>query len=166
MSARTIDKTLQNAALRRTATRRRVLVTGTIALASVAGIVALVGGAWRRAPITGHTPLQLGVVAVAGASVAVADTIIKRAAATSLSLSAALTHPLLLLAMLLYGVQIVLVAYVFVQRWDLSTVGLAQMIIYATTVIFVGLLLFQERLTLTHGVGLALALVAALLMST
>jgi len=157
----------QHESVRRGGTSLRPFGVGAVALAGLSGIAALVGrgGDWRRVTILGHPPVQLGIVVLAGISVAVADTLIKRAAVSSLSLSAALAHPLVLLALALYGLQILLCAYVFVQHWDLSTVGLAQMVVYAATVIVGGLLLFQERLTLAHGVGLALALIAALLMN-
>lgn len=142
--------------------RRRLLLVRAMVLSGAAGTVALIG--WRRAFATGHIPAQIGLVAVAGASVAVADILIKREAATSLSTSAALSHPLLLLAVALYELQIVLVTYVFVQRWNLSTVGLTQVIVYAVTIVFVGAFLFQERISAAQGVGLALAVVAAFLM--
>ena len=71
----------------------------------------------------------------------------------------------MLLAVALYVLQIVLVAYVFVKHWDLSTLGFSQMIVYAATVLLVGIIIFQERITLAQGLGLALALAGALLMS-
>lgn len=120
---------------------------------------------WRRSSVTVHTPVQIGLVAVAGASIAIADTLIKRAAAVSTSFSGALAHPMMFLAVALYVLQIVLVAYIFVKHRDLSTLGFSQMIVYAATVLFVGIIIFQERITLAQGLGLALALAGALLMS-
>jgi drug/metabolite transporter (DMT)-like permease len=149
--------------LRMEMTPRRVLVSGGIALGGAAATLALVG--WRRSSVLVHTPVQIGLVALAGACVAVADTLIKRVAATSASFSAALSHPMMLLAVALYLLQILLVAYVFVMHWDFSTVGFSQMVVYGATVVFVGTIIFQERLTLAHWLGLALALAAALLMS-
>jgi drug/metabolite transporter (DMT)-like permease len=151
------------AALRREIPTRRVLFAGAIALAGATATLVLVG--WRRSSVMVHTPLQIGLVAVAGASIAIADTLIKRAAAVSTSFSDALTHPMMVLAVALYVLQIVLVAYIFVTHWELSTLGFSQMIVYAATVLFAGMIIFQERITLAQGVGLALALAGALLMS-
>ena len=151
------------AALRKEIPLRRALFAGAIALASATATLILAG--WRRSSVTVHTPVQIGVVAVAGASLAIADTLIKRAAAVSTSFSGVLAHPMTALAVALYGLQIVLVAYVFVKQWDLSTLGFSQIIVYAATVLFVGIIIFQERLTLAQGLGLALALAGALLMS-
>lgn len=140
-----------------------MLVAGTLALVGGGATVAAIGV--RRSSINAHTLMQMGLVALAGASVAVADVLIKRAAANSGSFSAALSHPMMLVALALYVVQIVLFAYVFVKNWDLSLVGLSQMIVYAATVIFVGIILFQERITVAHAAGMGLALAGALLMN-
>ena len=126
-------------------------------------MLALAG--WRRSSGMMHSPVQAGLVAIAGASIAVADTLIKRAVANSSSFVAALSHPMMFLAVALYVLQIALVAYVFVNHWDFTIVGFSQMIVYAATVVLVSTSIFHDRFTLAHGAGLALALVAALLMS-
>jgi hypothetical protein len=132
---------------------RRVLVAGAIALMGGSATIAAIGV--RRSSINVHTLTQMGLIALAGASVAVADMLIKRAAVGSVSFSAVISHPMMLLALALYLVQIVLFAYVFLKNWDLSLVGLSQMIVYAATVIFVGIILFQERITVAHAAGMA-----------
>ncbi len=142
---------------------RRVLVAGAVALVGGSATVAAIGV--RRSSINVHTLTQMGLIALAGASVAVADMLIKRTAVGSVSFSAVISHPMMLLALALYLVQIVLFAYVFLKNWDLSLVGLSQMIVYAATVIFVGIILFQERITVAHAAGMGLALAGALLMN-
>jgi len=140
-----------------------VLVGGALALAGGGATIAAIGV--RRSALSAHTLTQMGLIALAGASVAVADILIKRAAAGSVSFTSTLFHPMILLAVALYVAQIVLFAYVFVKNWDLSLVGLSQMIVYAATVVFVGVILFQERVTVAHAAGMGLALLGVLLMN-
>lgn len=121
--------------------------------------------AMQRIVLRIQTPVHIAMIALAGAAVAVADVLIKRSAAQTQSFSGVVVNPLMALAIGLYLLQIALFAYVFAKRWDLSFVGLAQMIVYAATVVIIGIIVFQEKLTVTHGVGVAIALLGAILMS-
>lgn len=109
--------------------------------------------------------LQLLIILIAGACVAVADALIKRATIHANTLPEALKHPLILLVILLYLCQIVLFSYVFIKKWDLGIVGISQMVCYAAIVIISGALFFEEKLTLLHGLGMASALVGVILMN-
>jgi len=109
--------------------------------------------------------IQLLIIITAGACVAIADVLLKRAAINAHSLIDVLRHPLIIPTVLLYICQIVLFAYVFVKRWELGIVGILQMACYAAIVIISGTLFFQEKLTFTHGLGIAAALVGVILMN-
>jgi drug/metabolite transporter (DMT)-like permease len=151
----------------------RQVITGVlILLVGFAGILA--ASCWCRSALAPATPgakgpertlLQFGAIALAGAVAAVADTLIKRAATGVNNVGSLLLHPLMLLALGLYLLQIALFSYVFVRNWNLGIVGLSQMIAYAATVVVVGIVVFHERISLSHGVGLALAFIAVVLMN-
>jgi drug/metabolite transporter (DMT)-like permease len=161
------ERAVRSAASRRRASSKRHhrgLLTVAIALAAIAGAAALLW--WRRSSSMVHTPVQVGLVAVAGAAVAVADSLIKRAAGNSTSFSAALSNPMMFLAVALYILQIALIAFVFVQHWDFTLVTFSQMIMYGITVVFVSTIIFQERITPAHWAGLSLALAGAIIMSS
>jgi hypothetical protein len=161
------ERVAEGAAVRRPETSKRqyrALLTSAIALLGTAGVAALVG--WRRSSVLAQTPVQAGLVAVAGAAVAVADSLIKRAAGNSTSFSAALSSPTMILAVALYVMQIALIAFVFVQHWDFTLVTFAQMMVYGVTVVLVGTIIFQERITPAHWLGLILALAGAIIMSS
>lgn len=108
---------------------------------------------------------QLLIVLVAGASVAIADILIKRASLHATTISDALKHPLILIAIILYLCQIVLFSYVFIRKWDLGIVGIVQMVCYAAIVIVSGIVFFHEKMTLTHGIGIITALLGVILMN-
>ncbi len=108
---------------------------------------------------------QLLIIVIAGACVAVADVLIKRAAVNANSLIEVLKHPLIIPAVILYLCQIVLFAYVFVRKWELGIVGILQMVCYAAIVIISGSLFFQEKLTMTHSIGIGAALIGVILMN-
>jgi drug/metabolite transporter (DMT)-like permease len=109
--------------------------------------------------------IQITLIIIAGSSVAVADGLVKKSAFNTQNFWIALKNPLMILAVLLYVVQIVIFTYIFVKKWNLGIVGLMQMIIYAAIVIFAGIAFFQEKITPVHEAGMILALVAAVLMN-
>lgn len=96
---------------------------------------------------------------------AIADVLIKRAAANAQGFGTALFSPLIGIAVVLYMFQIALFSYIFVKRWDLSVVGFAQMFVYAATVVLIGVVIFEEKFTVSHGVGMAAALLGVILMT-
>ena len=109
--------------------------------------------------------IQVLTIIFAGACVAVADVLIKKASVDSIVFIDILRNPLIIIAIILYIVQVILFAYVFFQKWDLGIVGILQMVCYAGIVILSGILFFGEKLTLTHGLGLLLALLGVILMN-
>lgn len=108
---------------------------------------------------------QFFLVVIAGASVAIADGLVKQSAFKTHSFSVALKNPLMILAIVLYILQIVLFSYVFVKRWELGIVGLMQMVVYAAIVILLGVLFFHEKISMLQAYGMFLAFTGVLLMN-
>jgi drug/metabolite transporter (DMT)-like permease len=108
---------------------------------------------------------QALLIGAAGLSVALADLLIKRAAMGRARVADALLHPLIAVALLLYTVQVVLFAYVFVRKWQLGIVALLQMAVYAAVCVVTARIWFGERLTLTQFLGMLLAFGGAILMT-
>lgn len=109
--------------------------------------------------------IQIGFIIIAAASVAAADILIKKSAFQTQSLSTALKNPLMIIAATLYLLQIVLMSYIFVKKWDLGIVGIMQMAVFGAIIIIFGIAFFQEKITLLHGIGMALALIGAIFMN-
>jgi len=109
--------------------------------------------------------IQITLIIIAGGSVAVADGLVKKSAFNTQNFWIALKNPLMILAVMLYVVQIMIFTYIFVKKWNLGIVGIIQMMIYAAIVIFAGITFFQEKITPAHGAGMILALAAAILMN-
>ena len=109
--------------------------------------------------------LQIGVILIAGSSVAIADGLIKQSAFKTHDFWVALRDPLILLAIILYIVQVILFTYIFAKRWELGIVGLMQMAIYAVIVIALGVIFFHEKLSFIHFVGMIFALIGVALMN-
>ncbi|MBI3366099.1 hypothetical protein HY041_00525 [Candidatus Roizmanbacteria bacterium] len=109
--------------------------------------------------------LQIFIVILAGASVAIGDIFIKKSAIQTHNLIKGLINPFMMIAVSLYLLQIVLFYFIFIKKWELGIVGLMQMIVYAAIVITAGIVFFQERITFSHGIGMILALIGAILMN-
>lgn len=109
--------------------------------------------------------LQITLIIIAAGSVAVADGLVKKSAFDTENFWIALKNPLMILAVLLYLLQIIIFTYIFVKKWNLGIVGILQMMIYAALVIVAGITFFQEKITPTHGAGMILALAAAILLN-
>lgn len=107
---------------------------------------------------------QLLAVILAGTAVGVADAIIKKTAVSGNFISA-LKNPLIIVVLLLYLVQIIFFLYVFMHGWKLGILGNVQMLFYSITVVLSGFLIFGETLSLVQMAGVALALVAVILMN-
>ena len=110
-------------------------------------------------------PSNAVAIVTAGVSVAVGDLLIKKVGTVSTSMASAMVHPLMLAALCFYILQIVLFAYVFVQRWELGIVAIMQMAFYSAACVLMGRLLFGERVTFLQGLGMALAFCGAVLMN-
>ena len=99
---------------------------------------------------------QAGLILII--SVAVGDIFIKKAAAGS-SFATALLSKWVFVGVLLYILQIVLFTWMFVKGWELSIVGIMQIVFYTLIVLVAGHLFFKEQLNGLQIFGLALALV-------
>ena len=107
---------------------------------------------------------QLIAIVLAGVAIAVADVLIKKAAVTG-NFWLALKNPLIILAIILYCLQVVFLAYVFVHNWKLGIVGNLQIVFYSITVVLSGMLIFGETLSLVKVAGIGLALLSVFLMN-
>lgn len=108
--------------------------------------------------------IQLAAIMLAGLAVAVADALIKKAAASG-SFWLALKDPLIIAIIVLYLSQIVLFLYVFAMQWNLGIVGNIQMVVYSLAVVLMGFAFFGERLSAIQLVGVALGIVGVILMN-
>jgi multidrug transporter EmrE-like cation transporter len=104
------------------------------------------------------------VILLAVAAVAVADVLLKRAAAHG-NLKDALSSPWLLGAVILYALQIGLFTIAFVANWKLSIVGALQTAFYALIVLAAGVLLYDESLTRMQVVGILMTLGGVVLIN-
>lgn len=109
---------------------------------------------------------QIALILIAGSSVAIADGIIKQSAFKTHNFWVALKNPLMIWAVVLYILQVVIFTYIFVKRWELGIVGLMQMVLYAAIVIFLGVFFFNEKMSITQGIGMGLALIGVLFMNS
>jgi drug/metabolite transporter (DMT)-like permease len=108
--------------------------------------------------------LQITLVLVSALMIGVADAIIKKAAAVN-SLTLALRDPWLLLACLLYLIQIGMIVYIFVHKGDLVIYGNIFIIFYSITTALLGVLIFKEHLSAVQILGILLALTGAVLIN-
>jgi drug/metabolite transporter (DMT)-like permease len=96
------------------------------------------------------------IIILAVIAVAVADVLLKKAAAQG-NLGSALSSPWLWCAIGLYFLQIIFFTIAFVAGWKLSIIGALQTALYALVVLAAGLLLYQESLTRLQVIGVLLA---------
>jgi drug/metabolite transporter (DMT)-like permease len=108
--------------------------------------------------------IQAIIVILAGISVAIADTLIKKVAINN-SFYDTLKNPLMIGIVLLYVLQIVLFAYVFVKGWKLGIVGVMQMVAYSIFVILTGLFIFKETFSIHQYMGIILAISGVVLIN-
>jgi len=109
--------------------------------------------------------IQAGAVLLAVMAVAIADVLIKKAA-TGGTLWSALRSPWLLGAVGLYLFQIVVFTITFHAGWKLSIIGILQTALYALIVLSAGVLFFHESLTRSQMIGVLLAIVGVVLMTS
>jgi drug/metabolite transporter (DMT)-like permease len=108
--------------------------------------------------------VDLGLLGAAIIAVAVADVLLKKAAAAG-NFEQALKSPFLWGAVLLYLFQIVFFVYAFVAGWKLSSVGIMQTVLYVLIVLGAGVLLYRETLTPMQMAGAALAIGGIVLLN-
>ena len=109
--------------------------------------------------------LEIGLIILAAISVGVADVLIREEAVSANTLLKAIENPLTILIILLYGIQILVFSFLFVQKAQLGIVGIMQTALYAVIIIASGILFFREKITLIHMIGVSCGLLGAILMN-
>jgi drug/metabolite transporter (DMT)-like permease len=107
---------------------------------------------------------QIFIVLVSTVIVGVADMLIKKVASVH-SFAMAIRNPWVIVAFLLYLIQVAMIVYIFVRKGDLVIYGNIFIIFYAITTALLGLLVFKERLSITQIIGIVLAVVGAILIN-
>lgn len=109
--------------------------------------------------------VQILLIIIAVTSVAIGDVFIKQATHQATFMQA-MTSKWMLIAVLLYLVQIVLFCWMFVRGWELSIVGSMQTVLYATVILGSGALIFKEQIQPIQYLGIALAYVGVFIINT
>jgi drug/metabolite transporter (DMT)-like permease len=109
--------------------------------------------------------LEIGLIIIAVVAVGIADVLTKKVAFNVNSFSVAIKNPLMLAVIALYLVQVLVFLYVFVKKAELGVVGIIQTALYAIIVIGSGIFFFKERVHLTQGIGMAIAILGVVLMN-
>lgn len=105
---------------------------------------------------------QFVLILIAVLSVAIADVCIKKAAEIG-TFPAVFFNWWMLAGIILYLLQIVLFAWMFLNGWNLSIVGSLQIVCYAAVVIGAGFFIFKEQITPLQLTGIILAFIGVLL---
>lgn len=109
-------------------------------------------------------PFQWIVIFLAVISVAIADVMLKKAAAHG-SLLNAFASPWFIGAASLYFVQITFFIYAFLAGWELSIIGALQTALYAIIIIAAGVFLYKETLSWIQMAGIFLAISGVVLIN-
>jgi drug/metabolite transporter (DMT)-like permease len=104
------------------------------------------------------------LVVCAVSAVAVADVFLKKTQALG-SMSKALVSPWMLAAIILYVCQIFFFTYLFMSGAKLTYIGIVQTVLYALIVFLAGIFMFGETLTVTHIIGIVLAIIGVVLLN-
>ena len=109
----------------------------------------------------------VGIAALLGSAilVAAADALLKQMSASGNFFSAVI-NPWMIVVCILYFVQILLALYVFIGKGSLAIFGNIFIVFYSILTILLGFVLFQEHLSMWQVVGIALALVGAVLINS
>lgn len=108
---------------------------------------------------------HLGAIILAGIAVAIADALIKKISILG-NFWLAFKNPWMIAIVLLYFAQIIFFIYVFMNKWNLSFVGILQMVFYSVTIVLLGLLYFGENITVIQFLGIGLALIGVILINS
>lgn len=106
---------------------------------------------------------QIFLVFLSALTVIVGDSIIKKVSTGTILLT--LRDPLMLVAYLLYFVQIVCAIYIFIYKGELAIYANYYIVFYSILGIIFGILFFREHLNAIQMLGVVLALVGAVLMN-
>jgi len=108
--------------------------------------------------------VQIILILLAGASVGVADFLLKKISRGQTFIQA-VGNPWIAAVAALYIIQISIFIYLFVKKWELGIVGVLQIVLYTAIVVGGGWLFFKEKLSPVQGIGMGLALLGAVLMN-
>ena len=108
--------------------------------------------------------LQLAAIIISGIAVGIADALIKKTGSTG-SFSHAIWNPWMIGIIVLYCAQILLFIYAFINKWQLGTAGILQIVFYSITVVLIGILFFGENMSAIRAVGIVLALAGVVLIN-
>lgn len=95
---------------------------------------------------------------------AFADGLIKKSVVAG-SFTTSLKSQWLYLAALFYLIQILLIAYLFLQKWELGILGNVFVVFYSVSTIALGYFMFAEKLAPIQVLGVTLGLIGVLLMT-
>jgi len=108
--------------------------------------------------------LHLALLILAVIAVGVGDVFLKKAALAG-GYMQALTSPWMLAALALYLYQIAFFTYVFLHGWQLCVIGNLQTVLYTVIILAAGVFHFKESLSLSQGIGIAMAFAGVVLMN-
>jgi len=111
-----------------------------------------------------HKPFQWIVVFLAVISVAIADVMLKKAAAHG-NLVEAIASRWFIGAASLYFVQISFFIYAFLAGWKLSIIGALQTAFYAIIILVAGVFIYRETLTSVQLIGILFAIGGVILIN-
>ena len=97
--------------------------------------------------------------------VAAADALLKQMS-VSTSFSSIVFNPWMIVVCLLYFIQVLFAVYVFMNKGGLAVFGNIFIVFYSVLTIVMGILIFGEHLSMWQGIGIALALVGAILINS
>lgn len=107
---------------------------------------------------------KLGIIFATALFIALADALIKMNSVDS-SFSVAIKSIWMVPIIILYLAQVMLVVYLFLHKIDLGIMANIFIVFYSMLSLFLGYLMFSERLTPIHGFGIVLALSGVILMN-
>lgn len=108
--------------------------------------------------------MHTGLLILAVSAVAIADVFLKKTQTLG-SMSKAISSPWMLIAVVLYLVQIFFFTYLFVSGVKLINVGIMQTVLYATIVVVSGVIFFGESMTSLQIAGIFLAVLGVIFLN-
>lgn len=109
--------------------------------------------------------LEIGLIIVATAAIGIADVLLKKNFSSGTGFLHQLKDPLVLTAVGLYLLEVFIFSFLFYSKSELSIVGIVQVAFYSIIVIGSGILFFNEKMTVVHGIGIGFAIVGVTLMN-
>ena len=104
-----------------------------------------------------------GFILTTALLIAVADSLIKQSA-TSGDFWGVVLSPWMLGAFALYGIQILLTLYIFLNKGELAIYANLFVAFYSIFTVVIGVFVFKEHLSLVQGIGILVALLGVFLI--